>query len=162
MDASPPDTSATPPAPLVRARRVSHVLDDLVRVPGTKWRVGLDPLFGLIPGVGDWLGWAVSLHLLVSAAQLGVGGALLIRMLGNVVVDGIVGLVPLLGDLFDAAWKANDRNLRLLEAHVAHPERTAVRSRLVVGAVLAVSGATLVAAAWATWWLARAVTGWLF
>lgn len=124
--------------------------------------MGLDPLLGLVPGIGDWLGWAVSLHLLVSAAQLGVGGALLMRMLGNVVVDGIVGLVPLLGDLFDAAWKANDRNLRLLEAHVALPERTAARSRLVVAAVLAVSGAAVLAGAWGTWWLARTVAGWLF
>lgn len=151
-----------PPTPLLRARLVARVMDSLLPIPGTSWRVGLDPLLGLLPGAGDWIGWAVSLHLLVAGAQLGAGASLLLRMLGNLVLDAVTGLVPVLGDVFDAAWKANDRNLRLLEAHVARPERTMARSRLLVGGVLAASGTALVAGAWGTWWLLRSVTGWLF
>lgn len=143
---TPPSPTEPPPPPaktrlregeLRRARTVAWVLDDLIPIPGTSWRVGVDPLLGLFPGVGDWVGWAASLHLLLSAARAGADPATLVRMAGNMVVDALVGAVPLLGDLFDMAWKANDRNLRILEGVVAEPDGTRRSSRWVVGSVVA-------------------------
>ena len=159
MDETPRDTPATPPAPLVRARRVSYVLDDLVRIPGTEWRVGLDPLVGLAPGVGDWATLAVSIHLLVVAAQLGAGPWLLVRMFGNVALDALLGLVPFVGDAFDLAWKANRRNLNLLEALLARPDRTRATSRWVVLGVMAGIVGAVAAKAWLAWWVLSEVIG---
>jgi hypothetical protein len=118
---------------------VARVLDDLVRVPGTRRRVGVDPVLGLLPGVGDWVGWAASAHLLVAGARLGAPATVILRMAGNALVDAAVGAVPLLGDLFDLGWKANRRNLVLLERLVAQPAATVRASRMVVGMVLAVT-----------------------
>lgn len=117
---------------------MARILDDLVRIPGTRRTVGLDPLLGVLPGVGDWVGLVASTYLLVCAARLGASAPLILRMTGNAVIDATVGSVPLLGDLFDLGWKANRRNLALLERHVADPPATARSSKLVVGAVLAV------------------------
>lgn len=126
----------TSPGGLKRGRALAHVLDDLIPVPGTRWRFGLDPLFGLVPGLGDWLGWAAALDLLVTAARLRAPTPVLLRMAGNTALDAVVGVVPLLGDLFDAGWKANRRNLKLLERYVADPTGATRASRLVVVAVL--------------------------
>lgn len=156
MEPTPLAHDSTPPAPrgdgdLRRARVVAHVLDDLVRVPGTSWRVGLDPLLGLVPGVGDWIGWAASLHVVASAARAGADAATLVRMAGNVLLDAVIGAVPVLGDAFDLAWKANDRNLRLLERAVDDPSATRRASRGVVigvlGGTVALLGAASVGAA---------------
>jgi hypothetical protein len=144
-----PAPPAVPGPSLRRARWLAALLDDFVRVPGTRWRFGLDPVLGLVPGLGDWMGWAVSVHLLVAAVQAGVPGATLVRMAGNIAVDALVGVVPLLGDLFDAAWKANVRNLALLERHVADPARARRASALLVVGVLGVTVLLLVAGAWA-------------
>lgn len=148
------------PPPLLRARVVARVLDDLLPVPGTSWRVGLDPLLGLIPGVGDWVSWGVGLNLLWSAWRMGGGTGLLLRMSGNLLLDAAVGAVPFLGDLFDFAWKANDRNLSLLEAHAADPARTERASRWVLGGILGGTVAALGAAAWGAVLLLRWV--WAF
>jgi hypothetical protein len=137
-------------------------MDDSIPVPFTRWRIGLDPLLGLLPGTGDWIGWAIATHVMVSAAQLGAGAPLLLRMFGNILVDAATGLVPILGDVFDAGWKANVRNLRLLEVHVADPARTARASRWRVAAVLGVTALSLVAGAWGVYTVVREVVRWLF
>ncbi|UCC25633.1 MAG: DUF4112 domain-containing protein [Gemmatimonadales bacterium] len=156
----PPTTQV--PAPLARARAIAWVMDDLVPIPGTRWRIGVDPLLGLFPAVGDWVSWSIGFYLLVAAAQLRAGAPLLLRMLGNILGDAVAGVVPLLGDLFDATWKANNRNLELLEAHVAAPERTARRSRFLVGAVLVSGLGVLAAGAWAAGWLVVKAVGLVF
>lgn len=114
----------TPPRgnSLSRLRQLSHLLDNAILVPGTNYRVGLDPLLGLLPGVGDYLGTAFSAYIVVQAAQLGATKATLFRMVLNIAVDTLVGSVPLLGDLFDVTWKANSLNLALLEAHLHSPQ----------------------------------------
>jgi hypothetical protein len=99
--------------------------------------VGIDPLLGLLPGVGDWMGWAAATHLVVAAARLGAPTPVILRMAGNALVDAVVGSIPILGDVFDLGWKANRRNLVLLERVVADPAATARASRLMVGTVLA-------------------------
>jgi len=146
-----------PPA-VRRAARIAHVLDDLVRIPGTRRRVGLDALLGLVPGLGDWVPLLVSLDLIVSAARLGAGPSVLVRMGVNVLLDAVAGSVPVLGDLFDLAWKANSRNLSLLRQHVRDADRTRRRSRWTVGAVLAGLCGVIAVGLWVawriTWWFA--------
>ncbi len=101
-----------------RLRRLAYLLDARFRVPGTNIRVGLDGLLGLFPGIGDTATLGLSLHLIVEAQKLGVSRATTARMIGNVAIDYVVGLIPGLGDLFDIAFKANIRNLRLIGIEV--------------------------------------------
>lgn len=106
---------------LDNARRLAKLLDTAVGVPGTKLRLGLDALLGLIPGAGDAIGAALSGYIILAAARAGATRATLMRMVGNVAVDTLIGAIPLLGDLFDVAFKANVRNLALLERLHAEP-----------------------------------------
>lgn len=161
-------TTHTPTAPLrpepaapSRLRALAHLLDDSIRVPGTRMRFGVDALIGLIPGFGDAAGAAISAYLLLEAGRMGVPRPTLLRMAGNVALEAVVGTIPVLGDLFDAGWKANLRNLRLMEAHLADPRATERASRgwvggLVVGVVLLLLGA-MVLAGWLTVSLIRAI-----
>jgi hypothetical protein len=96
-----------------RMEFVSRLLDESVRVPGTEFRIGLDPVLGLVPGAGDALAAAFSFYIVVESARLGVSYNTLLRMLANVAIDVAVGSVPVVGDLFDAFWKANVRNVEL-------------------------------------------------
>jgi hypothetical protein len=105
-------------ARLRRVRRLSHLLDDWFRIPGTPYRLGLDGLIGLLPGVGDVLGAFLSAYILLQARQLGVPKPTLLRMVGNIVIEMLVGAIPLLGDIFDVAWKANRKNADLVDAYV--------------------------------------------
>jgi hypothetical protein len=139
------------PGSVRRARVISRILDDLVRVPATQRRFGLDPFLGLLPGIGDWLPLVLSLDILFSAARLGAGAWVLSRMLGNIALDALVGTVPLVGDLFDLGWKANRRNLALLEELLERPAATRRRSRFVVGAVLGGSVAVVGGGIWVGW-----------
>ncbi len=94
---------------------LSHLLDDFLRIPGTQIRFGLDGMIGLIPGVGDILGAMASWIIILAAWLRGVPKVTLARMLANVAIETIVGTVPVLGDAFDIAWKANRKNFALLE-----------------------------------------------
>jgi hypothetical protein len=97
-----------------RIRFISELMDNSIVLPNG-YRIGLDPLLGLLPGFGDLLGAAISTYLVYECARLGVPKRTLVRMLGNIAVEGVVGAIPVLGDIFDATWKANMRNLKLLE-----------------------------------------------
>lgn len=122
-----------------RLGRMAWLLDNSIPLPGTDFRVGLDGLIGLIPGIGDLVGAALSSYILAEAARLGVPKAMLLRMGLNIVVETIIGVVPFVGDVFDFAWKANQRNVRLLNTYIDEPRRTATTSRVLVyglGAVL--------------------------
>ena len=134
---------ATSPGALARARVVADLFDNALRIPGTNIRVGLDPLIGLIPGFGDLAAGFASVYIILEAARAGAPTTLLIRMLGNVGIDSVVGALPIAGDVFDFAWKSNARNVRLLEAHLASPRRTSRASRALVAAVAI--GAALIA-----------------
>ena len=112
---------------LMLPRRLATILDDCVRLPGSNVRIGLDPLIGLIPVVGDVISAALSLYVVYLAALEGVPPTVLLRMLFNIVIDTFVGEVPLIGDLFDFAWKANRKNLVLMDYRSVWPKP---RSRL--------------------------------
>ena len=126
-------------ARLAHLRRLAHWLDDGIRIPGTRLRFGLDPLIGLVPGLGDAAGAALAGWIVIEAAWSGASAATLARMAVNVAVDALVGSIPVAGDVFDFGWKANMRNVALLERHLADPARAAradlIHIALVVGAI---------------------------
>lgn len=101
-----------------RIRRVAELLDSGIGVPGTRLRIGIEALIGLIPIVGDLIGVLLGAYFLYEGARLRVPAPLLVRMTGNVVVDALAGFVPVVGDLADFAFKSNQRNARLLDAHI--------------------------------------------
>jgi hypothetical protein len=96
-------------------RRLAWILDR--SIPVGRWRIGLDPILGLFPGAGDWIAAVLSLYIVYESARLGAPAQLLMRMGGNILVEALIGTIPLLGDLFDFAWQANTRNLALIERH---------------------------------------------
>ena len=104
-----------------RIGRVTHALDELVSVPGTPIRVGLDPVIGLIPVVGDAVAAAVGLWVIGEAARFGIPRIVLGRMAVNLVVDLAIGAIPLLGDIFDFAFRSNSANLELFRRHALDP-----------------------------------------
>lgn len=111
------------------------LLDSAIRLPGG-FRIGVDALLGLVPFFGDAAGVLISAYIVRQAARAGAPRSVLLRMAANVAVEGLVGMIPLAGDLFDAAWKANQRNARLLGQHLDHPQQTARSSRFFMGGLL--------------------------
>ncbi len=109
------------PAALRRARALARLLDSAFRLPGTRWRFGWDALIGLAPGIGDLITAVASLYIIRLAGELDVPLLIRLRMLANVLLDFLVGSVPLAGDLFDAGFKANLRNVALIERHRVVP-----------------------------------------
>lgn len=120
-----------------RVRSLARVLDSAIRVPGTNIRFGLDSVIGLIPGVGDLTGAALSGYIVLTAARMGVPSAVLGRMLLNLGLDTLVGTVPLLGDLFDVGFRANTRNAALLDRYLERPLEARRSSKLAIWAALA-------------------------
>lgn len=110
--------SGTPQADprLRRLRALAWLLDRSIPLGGGR-RIGLDPLLGLLPGAGDWLGGILSTYLLYEGARLGLSPRVLGQMVLNIAIEVLAGAVPIIGDLFDFAWQANMRNLRLVERH---------------------------------------------
>jgi hypothetical protein len=128
---------------------VSRVLDDLVPIPGTKQRVGLDPVIGLVPWVGDLVSAGVGFWLIAEAARFQIPSVVLIRMVVNTLVDLAAGAIPVLGDLFDVVSRSNSRNLELFRRHATDAYASTTEHRLfVTGLVLVVVGLVwLIAAA---------------
>ena len=112
-------SSPKPDPAFTRVRRLSQFLDNAITVPGTNYRIGVDPLLGLFPGMGDYLGAFLSGYIVFEAARLGTSRATLGRMVFNIILETIVGLIPGIGDIFDVFWKANAKNTELLEKHIA-------------------------------------------
>jgi Domain of unknown function (DUF4112) len=129
-------------ARMERLRRLSFLLDNAIRIPGTTFRIGLDPLLGLIPGGGDIAGLFLSSYIVLEAARLGASKSALGVMAFNIVLEMLVGIVPGLGDLFDATWKSNIRNMELLEHHLNLSQPTIARNRWFAG--LLISGLAFV------------------
>lgn len=125
---------------IARARALARLLDTAIRIPGTNIRFGLDPIIGLVPGLGDIASAMLSGYIVLSGIRLGASRSIVARMIGNIAIDTLVGSVPVLGDLFDASWKSNERNVALLERHLDVGPRGRTRNRLV-----AIAGAALLA-----------------
>ncbi len=108
---------------VARLRKIAHLFDDAVQVPGTKITLGWDAVLGLVPFIGDATTTAVSAYFIWEAHRLGASRWTMIKMAGNVLTDFLVGLVPLVGDLADIGFRANRRNMKLLEKELDKLER---------------------------------------
>ena len=115
-------SSSGPAAKFERVKALSQLLDNAITLPGTDYAVGLDPLIGLLPGGGDLFAGLLSLYIVVEGFRLGASAPTLTRMATNIAIEVIAGTVPLVGDLFDVVWKANVRNVQLLEEHLQSPQ----------------------------------------
>jgi hypothetical protein len=151
-----PDRSADPR--LERVTLIAWLFDQLFRVPGTRFRFGIDAIIGLIPGAGDLVGSLVGAYGLWVANRLGAPASVQGRMLLNLAIDALFGVVPLLGDIFDAAFKAHVRNRVLLEKWLLNPGPTRRRST----GLLLVLAIAMLAILVGTVWLTIAVLSWLF
>jgi len=116
-----------------RVRILARLLDNAIPVPGTNWKIGFDPIIGLIPGVGDLIGAVLSGYIVLEAVRAEVPTFTLARMLANVGIDTLLGAVPAVGDVFDAAWKSNVMNVALLERHLVATGSTPPRRHNVLG-----------------------------
>jgi hypothetical protein len=143
---------------LATLRRVSELLDSAFVVPGTTYRIGLDPIIGLIPMIGDLASPLFAIALLWQAYDLRIPKVVQLRMIFNAGIDALVGSIPFAGDLFDFGWKANQRNLALLERH-AREERHASAADWAFVAVTIVLLAAIVVLPFvvAGWLVSRAV-----
>ena len=134
-------------------RNGARLLDSAFEIGGV--RVGLDPIVGLIPGIGDLLSPLFTLGILVQARELGLPRVVQLRMIVNVAVDALLGVVPVIGDLFDVAWKANERNMALLDAHAYELRRPAPGDWLFVVAAVLILAALAILPTLALAWLIR-------
>lgn len=144
-----------PPASKEQLEWLAWLLDSSIRIPGINFRIGVDALIGLVPGLGDMVGVLLSSYIVGQAWQLGVPKSTLARMGFNVLLEGVAGSVPVLGDLFDAAWKANQRNVRLLHAHLDNPRRAVRASRGFLAVLVALLVALLLGVGLAAYALLR-------
>ncbi len=128
-----------------RINRLAWLLDSSIPIPGLKFRIGIDALIGLIPGIGDVIGVLLSSYIVREAARAGLPKAVLARMVLNVAIEGVIGMIPFAGDLFDAVWKANQRNAGLLNAYLANPRQATKSSRTFVFGMIAALVALLIA-----------------
>jgi hypothetical protein len=153
--------STLDPRVLRRLRRLSYWLDEGIRIPGTRIRIGLDPILGLIPGVGDAAGAILAGAIVVESLRQRISRYAVLRMAANIVIDTVIGSIPVLGDLFDAGWKSNTKNLALLERQLSEPSGSKEADRAFVlvvgGGLLVVCVAVVVLALMVT---AR-VLGWI-
>jgi hypothetical protein len=146
---------------LERYTLLTYLFDQAFRVPGTKWRFGLDALLGLIPAAGDVVGALVGAYGVLVARELGAPVSIQFRMLANVALDAFAGAVPILGDLFDFAFKSHVRNRALIEKWLQQPGATARKSAIMLIVIPLVLIAILIGAIWLTaagfYWLITAI-----
>ena len=138
---------------------LSRVLDTWFRIPGTSIRFGLDGIIGLVPGIGDILAGLASCVIILAAWVRGVPYIAIARMLVNLALDVIIGAVPLFGDVFDIAWKANRRNYALLMRHLDEPRRHSWRDWLFLASIAVAAAAILAVPLLLLAWLLHAALG---
>ncbi|MEG4344196.1 DUF4112 domain-containing protein [Microcoleus sp. A003_D6] len=163
QNSSPNTPSPYHVASLRRIRRISHLLDNAIPIPGTKYRIGLDPILGLIPGGGDLVSSIFAGYVVFKSAQMGVPQETLVKMAANIVFDTVAGTVPVAGDLLDVAWKANVKNIELLDAHLGSPEQGKKADWLFVAALLLglmlIVGGVIFLSVMLFGWLFQVITG---
>jgi hypothetical protein len=142
-------------------RQTARLLDSAFQVPGTSYRIGLDPILGLVPGIGDLVSPLFTIGILWQGRDLAIPRIVQVRMLGNVLLDSVIGAVPVAGDLFDFAWKANEKNLALLELHAAEERAPSTGDWLFVTLLTGLALATAAIPFLLTGFLLWTVVGWL-
>jgi hypothetical protein len=138
-------------------RLLALVMDNLLRIPGTNFRFGLDPLIGLVPGLGDTSSAFISAMALIAATRRGLPKILLARMALNILINEAVGIVPVVGDAFSFWFKSNARNYDLLRRHAAASQRSTKSDWIFVGVVLCALGVILIVSLVVSFWLLYAI-----
>jgi len=100
---------------LLRLKLLSERLDDSIKIPGTNQKIGIDAVVGIIPILGDFIGVIFSVYIMYSGIKMGVSSKIVKKMAANIAIEFIIGSIPIIGDIFDALWKANKRNVELIE-----------------------------------------------
>ncbi|MDZ7690450.1 MAG: DUF4112 domain-containing protein [Balneolaceae bacterium] len=119
-----------------RSRQLAELLDNRFTIPSTRIRFGIDPVIGLVPGIGDWIGGAISIYYLVMVGIKGGKASVLGRVFLNILLDVLIGSIPVLGEIFDVYWKANIRNAKILQELEENPAKTTSESRFWIWMVL--------------------------
>ena len=144
-----------------RVARLAWLLDSAFEIPGTRFRIGVEPIVGLLPGIGDVLSGVFGGYIVLEALMAGVPRIVVARMAVNVLLDMTVGAIPLLGDAFDFVYKSNTRNVRLFERYVSDPGQDTRGSWLffgvIMGAIVFVLVGALLVAAWFIAWVIDAL-----
>ena len=131
---------------LLRLKTLSHKLDEAITIPGTERKIGIDPIIGLIPGAGDLVGGMLSLYIMHAGISMGASRKDIIRMFGNIALEFIIGCIPIVGDLFDATWKSNQRNVKLIENSVMSEEKNTIFGYMLIGALIKILASAVVLA----------------
>ena len=121
---------------LLRLKRLSHNLDEAFTIPGTERKIGIDPIIGLIPGGGDLIGGALSIYIMHAGIRMGMPRSVIVRMFGNIALEFIIGCIPIIGDLFDAMWKSNQRNVKLIEDSIISEEKNTIFGYFLIGVLI--------------------------
>lgn len=145
-----------------KSRKFAVLLDSWFTIPGTNIKVGLDPIIGLVTGLGDLAGASLSVYFMFYATKLGANTSVLLRMFMNIMADLIIGMIPVLGDLFDVAWKANLRNAKLLDKLEAEPEKLGNESTVLIWLLFTALVLILIGIVIAIVWAIAEVVGFIF
>lgn len=136
---------------------LAWLLDNSIKIPGTSWKIGLDGILGLIPGVGDLAAGGLSTYILYQAVKIKVPKVILARMALNILLESVIGVIPLVGDLFDFIFKANQRNVNLMRKYVLNPKDTTQQSTLAVVGIIVALFAVMGLMVWGMFALVAAV-----
>ena len=136
-----------------KSRKFAEWLDSRFTIPGTNIKVGIDPILGLFTGIGDLAGAGLSIYFMYYATHLGAKSSVLLRMFMNILADMTIGAIPVLGDIFDIAWKANLRNAKLLEKLEENPDKLETESTVLMWILFVVLVAILIGVIIAVFWI---------
>tara|TARA_B100001029_G_C14841701_1_gene328718 strand:+ start:56 stop:505 length:450 start_codon:yes stop_codon:yes gene_type:complete len=123
---------------LVRLKLLSKRLDNNFIIPGTKYKIGLDPIIGAIPVIGDLIGALLSTYIMYSGIKMGVSRSIVAQMATNIALDFAIGWIPIIGDIFDIIWKANQRNVKLIEESIVVEEKESATANYMIIAGLVI------------------------
>ena len=130
---------------LLRLKLLSERLDDSIKIPGTNQKIGIDAIIGLIPILGDFIGVIFSTYIMYSGIKMGVSSKIVKKMAANIAIEFIIGSIPIIGDIFDALWKANKRNVELIEeATVENQENYRLNYLIMASLIILILGLILV------------------
>ena len=121
---------------LLRLKLLSNRLDEIITIPGTKYKIGIDPIIGTIPIIGDLLGSIISIYILYSGSKMGLSSRIIAKMSLNIGFDFVLGLIPIIGDIFDMGWKANKRNVKLIENNINKSDENIALNNLIVATLI--------------------------
>lgn len=130
---------------LLRLKLLSERLDDSIKIPGTNQKIGIDAIVGIIPILGDFIGVIFSTYIMYSGIKMGVSSKIVKKMAANIAIEFIIGSIPIIGDIFDALWKANKRNVELIEeATIENQENYRLNYLIMASLIVLILGLILV------------------